>query len=170
MATTWTPSHWTRAPLEKRRLSAQGLLEAGQRISTQIAEQTGVSASAVRMWRLRLRRDGSLAATVAPGPPSRLNDAQVAEVMPLLQAGPDPERCADQRWTCPRVRELIGLRFGVWYDALHLSRLLHQWGLTPQQPVKRAAEQDQDAVAHWLETHVPVLEKNERGGHAGLRR
>ncbi|THF67936.1 hypothetical protein E7T06_18855 [Deinococcus sp. Arct2-2] len=48
--------------------------------------------------------------------------------MALLQAGPDPHLYPDQRWTCPRAREVIGMKFDVWYHVDHLIRLLHAWG------------------------------------------
>lgn len=71
--------------------------------------------------------------------------------MALLQAGPDPHFYPDQRWTCPRVQEVIGVKFDVWYHVDHLSRLLHAWGFSRQKPTKRAAEQDQEAVMSWIQ-------------------
>ncbi|RJF69551.1 hypothetical protein D3875_20775 [Deinococcus cavernae] len=124
----------------------------------------GVSASAVRNWRQRLLTQGSLEASVAPGPRRHLTDEQIAQTIDLLRAGPDPVRYQDHRWTCPRVRELIGLRFDVWYDVDHLSRLLHEWGFSLQRPRKRAVEQDQEAVVTWIETKVPALEKKVEDG------
>lgn len=171
MSLLWQPSQWTRTQLEERRLYAQPLIEAGELNATQIAQQTGVSPATVRAWRRRLRLHGSLEATRAAGPPRRLRDEQIAEVMGLLQAGPDPARFPDQRWTCPRVRELIGQRFDVWYDVDHVSRLLHQWGFSPQKPERRALERQEQAIDTWINERVPALEKkNRRGGNAGLRR
>lgn len=40
----------------------------------------------------------------------------VAEIMELLQAGPDRQQFSDGRWTTARIRELIGLKYDVWYD------------------------------------------------------
>jgi transposase len=171
MSLIWQPSQWTRAQLEERRLFAKPLLEAGELNATQIAELSGVSPSTVRAWRRRLRQQGSLEATRAPGPPRRLTDEQIATIMDVLQTGPDPARFPDQRWTCPRVREVIGLRFNVWYDVDHVSRLLHLWGFSPQKPDKRAMERSEEAVETWVNVRVPELEKKDRGrGNAGLRR
>lgn len=163
MSQVWQPKRLTRQQQEERRLFAEPLIKAGKLTSTEIGDVCGVSASAVRNWRQRLLAQGSLEATVAPGPSRHLTDEQIVQTIDLLRAGPDPARYADQRWTCPRVRELIGLRFDVWYDVDHLSRLMHEWGFSLQRPGKRALEQDQDAVVNWIDKKVPVLEKKGRG-------
>lgn len=163
MSPVWQPKRLTRQQQEERRLFAEPLIKQGTLTSTEIGDLCGVSASAVRNWRQRLLTQGSLEASVAPGPRRHLTDEQIAQTIDLLRAGPDPVRYQDHRWTCPRVRELIGLRFDVWYDVDHLSRLLHEWGFSLQRPRKRAVEQDQEAVVTWIETKVPALEKKSRG-------
>ena len=55
----------------------------------------------------------------------------------------------DQRWTLARVAALISRRFGVCYTLRGVSYLLHRMGFSPQVPVRRAAERDEDAVAAW---------------------
>ncbi|ULH14004.1 IS630 family transposase (plasmid) [Deinococcus sp. KNUC1210] len=159
MAQAWQPAKLTRPQLEERRLFAEPYLREGAFSSAQLAELCGVESSTVRTWRQRLRTQGSLEATVTSGPPGRLTDAHLAELIGLLQAGPDPNQYPDQRWTCPRIRAVIGLKFDVWYHVDHLSRLLHAWGFSRQKPAKRAAEQDQDAVAAWIDTMAPELER-----------
>ncbi|GGR07583.1 putative transposase [Deinococcus ruber] len=164
MAQVWQPATLSRPQLEERRLFAEPSLREGTLSSAQLAELCGVGSSAVRKWRQRLRSQGSLEATVASGPLRRLTDADLAELIGLLQAGPDPDQYPDQRWTCPCIRAVIGLNFDVWYHVDHLSRLLHAWGFSRQQPVKWAAEQDQDAVAAWIDTRVPELERTIEAG------
>lgn len=159
MPPAWQPTRWTRDQMEERRLFAEPYLRAGELSSTQIAERCGVSSSAVRRWRQRLRTQGSLEATIAPGRTPRLTDAQIAQIMTILSAGPGPAQAPNARWTCPQVRELIGQTYDVWYDVDHLSRLLRQWGFTPQKPMRRAREQDQEALVTWVDTTVPELEK-----------
>jgi len=39
--------------------------------------------------------------------------------------------------------------FGVSYSLRGVSFLLHRLGFTPQVPVHRAAERDEDAIAAW---------------------
>lgn len=164
MSQVWQPKRLTRQQQEERRLFAEPLIKQGQLTSTQIGALCGVSGSAVRNWRQRLLAQGSLEATVAPGPSRHLTDEQIAQTIDLLRAGSGPARYADHRWTCPGVRQLIGLKFDVWYDVDHLSRVLHEWGFSLQKPVKRAVEQDQEAVVTWIETKVPALEKKIEDG------
>ena len=46
-------------------------------------------------------------------------------------------------------RRLIGRLFHVRYTLRGTSYLLHRLGFTPQVPVHRAAERDEDAIAAW---------------------
>ena len=68
------------------------------------------------------------------------------------RAGGRPGRLGggeDQRWTLARVTTLIGRLFHVRYTLRGTSYLLHRIGFTPQVPVHRAAERDEDAIAAW---------------------
>jgi hypothetical protein len=58
-------------------------------------------------------------------------------------------RDEDQRWTLERAATLIGRLFHVRYTLRGTSCLLHRLGFTPQVPVHRAAERDEDAIAAW---------------------
>ncbi|MFE7551634.1 winged helix-turn-helix domain-containing protein [Streptomyces gardneri] len=53
----------------------------------------------------------------------------------------------DQRWTLARVAELIHRLFGYRYTPRGVSYLLHRLGWSPQVPVHRAVERDQQAAA-----------------------
>jgi len=55
----------------------------------------------------------------------------------------------DQRWTLARVAALIARLFRVRYTLRGTSYLLHRIGFSPQVPVHRAAERDEDAIAAW---------------------
>lgn len=142
MPQTWHPSCLTRQQLEERRLAIQPLLPDTTRTTASLAENFGVKASTIRVWRRRLRLRGSLEATPTPGRPTKLNDAQVAELLDTLQRGPDLQRFPDGRWTTVRVREVIGRQSGIWYDHNWVGKLLHRWGFSWQKPEKRALEQD----------------------------
>lgn len=163
MTLPWRPTRFSRKQLEERRLFAEPLIRERKLTTKEIAHLCGVTDSAVRQWRMRLQHGESLEATIAPGPARHLTDEQIDQAIDLIRAGPDPSLYEDGRWTCPRVRDLIGLKFDVWYDVDHLSRLLHEWGFSPQKPVKRAKEQDAEAVITWIETKVTEFEKKSGG-------
>ena len=75
----------------------------------------------------------------------RLSGAQLERLRAALEGGPALWGWAeDQRWTLARVTTLIGRLFHVRYTLRGTSYLLHRLGFTPQVPVHRAAERDED--------------------------
>ncbi|MFJ5877422.1 winged helix-turn-helix domain-containing protein [Streptomyces sp. NPDC093088] len=67
-----------------------------------------------------------------------------------LEAGPAAHGWSeDQRWTLARIAELIHRLFGHRYTPRGVSYLLHRLGWSPQVPVHRAVERDEQAVARW---------------------
>ena len=94
-----------------------------------------------------------MAALASKGPGGavcRLNGAQLERLRAALEAGPAVWGWAeDQRWTLERVAALIGRLFHVRYTLRGTSFLLHRLGFSPQVPVHRAAERDEDAIAAW---------------------
>jgi transposase len=95
-----------------------------------------------------------------------LSETQVAKLVAKLQEGPAAAGWVeDQRWTLSRVRILIGRMFHktvalstVWY-------VLRRAGFTPQQPIARAAERDEQAIEHWRRYQWPAV-KGPRAGWA----
>ena len=80
----------------------------------------------------------------------RLGGAQLERLRAALEAGPAIWGWSeDQRWTLERVAALIGRLFHVRYTLRGTSLLLHRMGFSPQVPVHRAAERDEDAIAAW---------------------
>ncbi|WP_371744330.1 MULTISPECIES: helix-turn-helix domain-containing protein [Acidithiobacillus] len=47
--------------------------------------------------------------------------------------------------------------FGVDLQERLIGKSLERWGFTPQRPVKRALEQNPEAVRQWLEQDYPRL-------------
>jgi transposase len=86
----------------------------------------------------------------AGGAVCRLSGAQLERLRAALEVGPAVRGWAeDQRWTLARVTTLMGRLFHVRYTLRGTSYLLHRIGFTPQVPVHRAAERDEDAIAAW---------------------
>ncbi|MET8132946.1 winged helix-turn-helix domain-containing protein [Streptomyces sp. NPDC005251] len=52
----------------------------------------------------------------------------------------------DQVWTAARVATLIGRKFHASYSVSRATRLMHRLGFSPQIPVRRVAERDEQAV------------------------
>jgi transposase len=140
-----------RARRERVRLQAAEMF-AQDMDPVQVAGELRVSTKSVYQWR-RAWREGGGAALASRGPGGngcRLDDGQLAELRAALEAGPAAAGWAeDQRWTLARAVALAARLFGVSYSLKGMSLLLRRLGFTPQVPVHRAVERDQDAVAEW---------------------
>nr|WP_221284512.1 IS630 family transposase [Deinococcus humi] len=145
--------------MEERRLAATPWLQQGTWLQQDIAQHFGVSVHTVSNWKKRLKRTGSLQATVTTGRPSRLTATQLEQVRTLLREGALQHGFPDATWTTRRVTDLIGRHLDVWYHRDHVRRILRQLGFTPQMPDGRAAERHELRIASWKEQVAPELEK-----------
>jgi putative transposase len=133
------------------RLQAARMFEHDVR-PVQVAHDLRVSAKSAYQWRRRWRAGGraALASRGPGGDRCRLSPGQLGKLQSALDLGP---ACwgwdEDQRWTLARVTTLIGRLFHVRYTLRGTSYLLHRIGFSPQVPVHRAAERDEDAVTAW---------------------
>jgi transposase len=167
----WRPSKLTTEQMEERRLEAGRLLLAGELSQAEIARQVGVSARSVSGWAKRLRESNNdpeaLRSRPKSGRPSRLTEAQWAEVLDLLGQGAIRAGFSTERWTLDRVRSLIRQRFGVTYHAPYLSEKLRTLGWSARAPAVRARERDEELVRAWLAKDWPRIKKSL--GDAGRR-
>ena len=83
--------------------------------------------------------------------------AQIAKT--VVHRQPDQLRLGFYLWTREAVGELIFNRFGVRFSLMHVGRYLKRWGFTPQKPLRRAFEQDPEAVRRWLEDEYPAIRR-----------
>ena len=136
---------------EMVRLQAARMFEQGVS-PVHAARRLRVSAKSAYQWRRRWRAGGE-AALASHGPGGavcRLSPAQLAKLQAALDGGPAVWGWGeDQRWTLARVTTLIGRLFHVRYTLRGTSYLLHRIGWTPQVPVHRAIERDENAIAAW---------------------
>lgn len=140
-----------RARRERVRLQAVELFE--QAVSpSEVARQLRVSRKSAYAWRRAWTQGGTeaLASHGAGGARCRLSAAQLVRLEQELQAGPAAwGYLEDQRWTLARIAGLVHRLFGVDYTLRGVSMLLHRLGGSPQVPMHRAAERDEDAIATW---------------------
>lgn len=117
-----------------------------------IARELRVSVKSVYQWR-RAWRAGGDAALASKGPGGngcKLDEGQLTQLSAALEAGPAAAGWEeDQRWTLGRVVALAARLFGVAYSLKGMSLLLRRLGFTPQVPVHRAVERNEDAIAAW---------------------
>lgn len=149
---------------------------------TVAAEQFAVSLRAVNKWgaldrggglrALKSRRRGRRAGE------GRLDAMQSARIRTLIVG-----KMADQMklpfylWTRAAVASLIEREYAQAVSLTTVGRYLKAWGMSPQKPVRRAYERNDEAIKRWLVEAYPALvreAKRERatiywGDEMGLR-
>jgi transposase len=84
------------------------------------------------------------------------------------------DRCPDQLklpfhlWTREAVGQLIERRHGGKLSVWTVGRYLRRWGFTPQKPLRRAYEQDPEAIRRWLDEEYPEIRKAAKKEGAGI--
>jgi transposase len=136
--------------LEWRRLQAWRLTQWGWRRS-EIAVALGASKGAVSQW-LKTAVSGGVEALLShaiPGRPARLSTEQLCLVPDFLWHGAEAYGFRGDVWTCGRVAGVLEEEFGVRYSNSQVSRILKVLGWTPQVPITRAIQRDEDAIDRW---------------------
>jgi transposase len=80
----------------------------------------------------------------------------------LLWHGPEAYGFRGNVWTCGRVAGAIGQEFGIFYSKSQVSRLLKRLEWTPQIPVTRAIQRDEEAIEQWRLHRWPALKEKAR--------
>ncbi|MEU8462774.1 winged helix-turn-helix domain-containing protein [Streptomyces sp. NPDC029003] len=156
-----------RTTRERLRLQAVERFEGGQR-NAEIADALRISVRSVERWRRAWRESGE-AGVLSKGSAgrSRLSEAQIVGLERELEAGPVAHGWADQQWTLPRIKTLIGRLFHVSYTVEGTWRLLKRHGWSWQQPARRAIERDDDAVEVGRKETWPRVGPSRRSAAAG---
>ena len=134
----------TREQKEQRRLAAaQELLETDKN-QRPIAEDHGVTPSAVSKWKTTLEEEGleGLKSTTDEGnqgPDSQLDDRDREQLVELLEEGAQAHGWETDLWTSKRVATLIEREFDIDYTPRHCSRILRELGYRPVKPREGAA-------------------------------
>jgi transposase len=100
---------------------------------------------------LRTRRMGRPRRSTLPG------HQAAAVVNHITDRTPDQLKLPFVLWTREAVQQLIADRFDVYVSLSTVGRWLRRWGFTPQKPVRRAYEQDPQAVERWLKQTYPKI-------------
>lgn len=158
--------------LDARHLSSEAQEDLRRRVvqavrqgmrKTEAARVFGVSRQSVQNWVRAHREKGSKGLCgKKKGRPKhpRLKAIQVNETKRLIRDScPDQLKLPFMLWTREAVCELLKQRFDVSVSVWTAGRYLKSWGFTPQKPVRRAFEQDPEAVRQWLEEEYPAIAK-----------
>lgn len=145
----------------------QGMRKAGA------ARVFGVSRTSVHSWVALYEQDGEDGLTPKrPGRPKgggQLKGWQAATIVNIIKDHcPDQLRMPFALWTREAVRDLIHVRFRIWYSLNMIGRLLQRWGFTPQKPVTRAYERDDARIHDWLKCEYPALRRRAKRENAEI--
>jgi transposase len=148
---------------EWRRLRALYLKQRGW-YQRDIADALGVREESVSRWLARAREGGpeALLARPVPGHPAKLSLAQKRMIPEFLWHGPEAYGFRGQVWTCARIAKVIEEEFAVCYHKDHVGRLLKELHWTPQAPIKRAIQRDEEAIQRWRDEVWPEVQRRAR--------
>jgi transposase len=129
-----------------------------------IAVALDASEGAVSRWLAAARRGGpeALRSHPGPGPSAKLTPEQLRLIPDFRWHGAEAYGFRGDVWTCERVAGVIGEEFGVSYSKSQVSRLLNRLGWTPQVPITRAIQRDEEAIERWRVESWPALKEKAR--------
>jgi transposase len=130
-----------------------------------IAAALGVTEGAVSQWLAAARRGGRDAVRSHLshcGMTPKLTPEQVRLIPDFLWHGAEAYGFRGEVWTCERVAGVLYEEFGVSYSKSQVSRLLKRLGWTPQVPITRAIQRDQEAIERWWAESWPALKEKAR--------
>ena len=127
-----------------------------------IAASYGVSEVSVWRWGQAAKKNGldTLKPKPPPGRPRTLTPEQEQEVFRWVTGG-DPRQYGLDfgLWTRAIIKDLIAERMGIELGTTAVGNCLHRLGLTPQKPLRRAYERDEEAVDEWVQKTYPAIKK-----------
>jgi transposase len=129
-----------------------------------IAVALDATESAVSRWLAAARRGGpeALRSHPGPGPSAKLSPEQLRLIPDFLWHGAEAYGFRGDVWTCERVAGVIGEEFDISYSKSQVSRLLRRLGWTPQVPITRAIQRDEEAIERWRVDSWPALKEKAR--------
>jgi transposase len=158
-ASDFIPDDWR----EWRRLRALQLKQQGW-YQRDIAEALGVTEVTVSRWLAHASQGGleALRARSSTGRPPKLSPAQKRLIPEFLWHGGEAYGFRGELWTCKRIAKVIKEEFGVSYHKDHVGRLLKELQWTPQVPIIRAIQRDEQAIQRWRDEVWPQLHQRAR--------
>ncbi len=129
-----------------------------------VADALGVTEGAVSRWVAKARGEGpaALLSQTRPGSAAKLDTNQLRLIPDFLGHGAEAYGFRGEVWTCARVAKVIKEEFGVSYHKGHVSRLLKGLHWTPQMPIARAIQRDEQEIERWRVEVWPQLKAEAR--------
>ena len=147
--------------LEAIRVRAVERVQAGESPEV-VIQALGFTRARIYEWLAAYREGGyeALKAKQLFGRPPKLNGQQLKRLYQIVTSkNPQQLKFSFALWTRSMIRELIRKEFGVRLSDVSVGRLLRKMGLSPQKPLRRAYQQDEQAVGQWVGEEYPKLRK-----------
>lgn len=134
----------------------------------QIVSLTGLSYPAVRACIDRFDTGGWPAIRPAlrgrsPNVGRTLSQAQQDSIeRTIIDKRPEQLKMDFFLWSRAAVGQLIEREYGIKLHVRSVGKYLRRWGFTPQKLIKRAYEQNSEAVQAWLQGEYPGIEQRAR--------
>ena len=143
-----------------RRIAVQRVFDG--EVAAHVGRSYGLGDRTIYKWLKSARERGMDALAPLPrrGRSRSLSEVQEQEVKRWILGG-DPRQYGFDfgLWTRQIVADLIKDRFGVNLSVTSVGTLLHRLGLTPQRPLRRAYERDDEAIQTWKLQTYPNIRK-----------
>lgn len=141
---------------------------------TYVAEFFGVTRKSIYTWLKEYTQKGvkglkSNTRGRRHGQKRTLETSQVVQIRRIIT-----DKCPEQMklpfalWTRKAVQELIERQFGLYMPIRTVGEYLKRWGFTPQKPVRRAYQQQPQAVKKWLDEEYPKIQRRAKKEHATI--
>ena len=150
--------------LHERRKQVIRLYRKGYKVM-QVVDLTGLSYPTVRKA-IDLYEGGGMAALKTnprgrkPGNGRVLSEAQERLIQRMIcDKRPEQLKMDFALWNRAAVAELINHECGIKLSVRGTGNYLKRWGFTPQKPIRRAYEQQPEAVRAWLDEQYPEIER-----------
>ncbi len=126
-----------------------------------VADLLGVSERSVWRWLQRWRSEGEAGLAIRPGRgrPSKLSETQAYQVLEWVEHSALEFGFPTDRWTAPRLAQLIARRLHVQMNYRYLNDWLRHHGVTPQIPQPSPRERDEDLITGWQHYQWPRIKK-----------
>ena len=133
---------------EQIRMRVVQQIEAGESPEV-VAQALGFHRSCIYEWIAKYREGGLDALKTKPiaGRPRKLEGKRLSKLYRIITTkNPLQLNFPFALWTRSMIRELIRDEFGVHLSDVSVGRLLKKLGLSPQKPLRRAYQQNSEAV------------------------
>lgn len=144
--------------LEELRMRAVNQVAIGEH-PEDVAAAMGFNIRTIYRWLTKSREGGknALKAKPIPGRPPKLTAEQTRRLQQITTKDPRQLSFDFGLWTREMIQTVIRRQFDVEMSVTSVGRLLHAMGLSVQRPLRRAYQQDPEAVDRWKKEQFPAI-------------